>query len=172
MTNFTRIGIDLAKNTFSICAVDSNDKIVLERSLKRKDLLNFFVNITPCMVAMEAGSGAHHWARELTTLGHDARIMDPRFVIPYRTGGRGKKNDRNDARAICEAAGRPHTSMSRSEPTATAWQSSSESALQAAEPPSRRPYTKNKRTWGGDGQAPWRWPVRRRVVRVGRCRSA
>jgi len=87
MTNFTRIGIgiDLAKNTFSICAVDLNDKIVLERSLKRKDLLKFFVNIASCLVAMEAGSGAHHWARELTKLGHDARIMDPRFVIPYRT---------------------------------------------------------------------------------------
>lgn len=105
--NITRIGIDLAKNSFSICAVDANDKIVLERDLKRKDLLEFFANTKPCSVAMEAGSGAHHWARELIKLGHDARIMDPKFVTPYRSGGRSRKNDRNDARAICEAAGRP-----------------------------------------------------------------
>ncbi len=109
MNNITRIGIDLAKNTFSICAVDANDKIVLERSLKRKELLPFLANIPACLIAMEAGSGAHNWSRELIKLGHDARIMDPKFVIPYRGGGNTRKNDRNDARAICEAAGRPHT---------------------------------------------------------------
>lgn len=64
MNNITRIGVDLAKNSFSIGAVDVNDKIVLERALKRKELLEFFANTTPCVVAMEAGSGAHHWARE------------------------------------------------------------------------------------------------------------
>jgi transposase len=106
--NITRIGIDLAKNSFSVCGVDVHEKIVLERTLKRKDLLNFFSNTMPCLVAMEAGSGAHHWARSLIKLGHDARIMDPKFVSPYRTGGKSNKNDRNDARAICEAAGRPH----------------------------------------------------------------
>lgn len=109
MNNITRIGIDLAKNTFSVCGVDSHDKIVLERTLKRKDLLIFLANIPPCVIAMEAGSGAHYWSRELNKLGHDACIMDPKFVIPYRSGGTSHKNDRNDARAICEAAGRPHT---------------------------------------------------------------
>ena len=103
-----RIGIDLAKNSFALCGVDKHDKVVLDKSLKRCDLLTFFSNIPPCIVAMEAGSGAHHWARELTKLGHHARIMDPAFVVPYRTGGNSTKNDRNDARAICEAAGRPH----------------------------------------------------------------
>jgi transposase len=106
--NIKRVGIDLAKNSFSICAVDEDDKIVLEKTLKRKELLPFFVNLPPCVVAMEAGSGAHHWCRALITQGHDARIMDPKFVAPYRSGGRASKNDRNDARAICEAAGRPH----------------------------------------------------------------
>ena len=107
MNTITRIGIDLAKNTFSICGVDTHGKIVLERTLKRKELLDCLANIPPCRVAMEAGSGAHYWSRELIKLGHDARIMDPKFVTPYRTGGKSCKNDRNDARAICEAAGRP-----------------------------------------------------------------
>lgn len=102
-----RIGIDLSKNVFAVCGVDDHEKIVLERSLKRKELLNFFANLPPCIVAMEAGSGAHHWARELIKLGHDARIMDPSRVTPYRIRGASAKNDRNDARAICEAAGRP-----------------------------------------------------------------
>jgi len=105
--NIKRIGIDLAKNSFSICAVDTDDKIVLERTLKRKDLLAFLSNVKPCVMAMESGSGAHHWSRELIKMGHDARIIDPKFVIPYRIGGKSRKNDRNDARAICEAAGRP-----------------------------------------------------------------
>lgn len=108
MNTITRIGIDLAKNTFSICGVDSHGKIVLERTLKRKELLDSLANIPSCMIAMEAGSGAHYWSRALIKLGHDARIMDPKFVTPYRTGGKTSKNDRNDARAICEAAGRPH----------------------------------------------------------------
>ena len=58
--NIKRIGIDLAKNSFSICAVDTDDKIVLERTLKRKDLLAFLSNVKPCVMAMESGSGAHH----------------------------------------------------------------------------------------------------------------
>ena len=56
---------------------------------------------------MEAGSGAHYWARQLIALGHDARIIDPGLVAPYRQQGRTGKNDDNDAAAICEAAGRP-----------------------------------------------------------------
>jgi len=103
-----RIGIDLAKNSFALCGVDEHEKIVLEKTVKRPALLDIFVNLPPCLVAMEAGSGAHHWARALIKLGHDARIMDPAFVAPYRTGGRSAKNDRNDARAVCEAAGRPN----------------------------------------------------------------
>ena len=102
-----RIGIDLAKNSFSLCGVDEHEQVILEKTVKRRELLEVFTNLSPCVVAMEAGSGAHHWARELIKMGHDARIMDPAFVAPYRTGGRSSKNDRNDARAICEAADRP-----------------------------------------------------------------
>ena len=102
-----RFGIDLAKNSFAICGVDSHEKIVLRKTLKRERLLEFFANVPHATVAMEAGSGAHHWARELIALGHDARIIDPRLVAPYRHQGHSGKNDLNDAVAICEAAGRP-----------------------------------------------------------------
>lgn len=107
MSTIIRFGLDLAKNSFVICGVDTLGKIVLRKTLKRGKLLGFFANVPSAMVAMEAGSGAHHWARELIALGHDARIIDPRLVAPYRHSGRAGKNDFNDAVAICEAAGRP-----------------------------------------------------------------
>jgi transposase len=60
--------------------------------------------VPPCLVGMEACSGAHEMARRLQAMGHDARIMAPKFVVPYR---KNQKNDGNDAEAICEAVGRP-----------------------------------------------------------------
>ena len=102
-----RFGVDLAKNSFSVCGVDEREQLVLQRTFKRTELLKFFAQRPSAVVAMESGSGAHHWSRELTGLGHDARIIDPRFVAPYRHQGRSGKNDANDAVAICETAGRP-----------------------------------------------------------------
>ena len=60
-----------------------------------------------CIVAMEASSSAHHWARKLIALGLDARIISAQLVEPYRMEGASGKNDANDAAAICEAASRP-----------------------------------------------------------------
>lgn len=107
MNSVIRVGIDLAKNTFSLCGVDRHGHILLEKTIRRAELLLFFSSLPPCIIAMKAGSGADHWARALGDMGHDARIIDPGFVAPYRQGGRRVKNDRNDARAICEAASRP-----------------------------------------------------------------
>ena len=106
-----RFGIDLAKSSFAVCGVDKHEHIVLRKTLNRKQLLEFFANQPPALVAMEAGSGAHHRARELQSLGHDARIIDPRLVSPYRQQGRTGKNDANDAAAVCEAAARPSMSF-------------------------------------------------------------
>jgi transposase len=52
---------------------------------------------------MEACGGAHHWAREVTRLGHTAWLISPQFVKAFV---KSNKNDRNDAEAICEAAAR------------------------------------------------------------------
>lgn len=103
--NVTTVGIDLAKNLFSVHGVAADGKVMLRRTVGRADLLALFAQLPPCRVGMEACSGANHVARELRKLGHDARIMAARFVAPYRKGG---KNDGNDAEAICEAVGRPN----------------------------------------------------------------
>ena len=107
MNSIMRVGLDLAKSVFVVYGVDEHEHCQLRKTLRRGELLPFFASLPPCLVGMESGSGAHYWARELQALGHDARIMDPRLVVPYRSEGRTGKNDANDAAAICEAVGRP-----------------------------------------------------------------
>jgi transposase len=60
--------------------------------------------LPPCLVGLEACGSAHHWARELIKLGHDARMMPAAYVKPYV---RRHKNDAADAAVICEAVRRP-----------------------------------------------------------------
>ena len=102
------IGVDLAKNVFAVHGVDEAGRMQLARTVRREQLLAVLAAVPPCMVAMEACSGAHHWARRLTELGHTPRIIAPKFVTPYRMSGKQGKNDAQDAAAICEAAGRPN----------------------------------------------------------------
>lgn len=102
-----RFGLDLAKRSFAVCGVDEQERIVVRKTLRRDELLCFFAQQSPAVVAMESGSGAHHWARCLRQMGHEPRIIDPKFVAPYRRQGAAGKNDANDAEAICETAGRP-----------------------------------------------------------------
>jgi transposase len=66
--NLTTIGIDLAKNTFSLHGTDVQGKTVLKKTVSRGKLLEFFANLPPCTVGMEACTGAHHWARGLLAL--------------------------------------------------------------------------------------------------------
>ena len=99
-------GIDLAKNHFRIHSVDQNGNVILHKSVTRSNLLSTIANMPLTRIGIEAYGGAHYWARTLNKLGHDARIMAVKYVVPYRTMG---KNDLNDAVAICEAVQRPST---------------------------------------------------------------
>lgn len=102
------VGIDLAKNVFAVHGVDGAGKPVLVRpSVARDKLLKLIAALPPCLIGMEACSGAHHWAREFEKLGHTVRLMAPKFVAPYRLSGKRGKNDAADAAAICEAVSRP-----------------------------------------------------------------
>ncbi|MEX1167323.1 MAG: IS110 family transposase, partial [Hydrogenophaga sp.] len=109
MTAIVTIGIDLAKNVFAVHGVDATGKPALVRpSVPRAKLLELIATLPPCLVGMEACSGAHHWAREFQKFGHTVRLMAPKFVIPYRLSGKRGKNDAADAAAICEAVTRPN----------------------------------------------------------------
>ena len=104
MTQYKRIGVDTSKSVFTLHGIDHADQPVLRRNLRRAQLLAFFGKLPPTEIAMEACGAAYHWARELTALGHEVRLIPPQYVKPYVKRG---KNDRNDAEAICEAGGRP-----------------------------------------------------------------
>ncbi len=109
MSAIVTIGIDLAKNVFAVHGVDATGKPVLLRpSVPRAKLLELIAALPPCLIGMEACSGAHHWAREFQRFGHTVRLMAPKFVIPYRFSGKRGKNDAADAAAICEAVIRPN----------------------------------------------------------------
>jgi transposase len=104
MTEYKRIAIDTSKSVFTLHGIDEQDRVVLQRNLRRAQFLNFFRNLPPTEIVLEACGGAHHWARELAALGHTVRLLPPQYVKPFVKRG---KNDRNDAAAICEAGARP-----------------------------------------------------------------
>ena len=83
----TTIGVDLAKNSFQLHGVDHTGRTVLRKKLSRSRFLEFFADLPACTIGMEACGGAHHWARELTRLGHTVRLMPPQYVKP-RSGAR------------------------------------------------------------------------------------
>jgi transposase len=100
----TTIGLDLAKRVFQVHGVDAAGTVVLKRQMRRAELLRFFGKLPRCLIGLEACATAHYWARELTALGHEVRLIPPHYVKPYV---RRNKSDRADAAAICEAVGRP-----------------------------------------------------------------
>ena len=85
--------------------MDDRGKVAFRKALKRAQVLTFFANLAPCLIGMKACGSAHHWARQLTALGHTVKLMAPQFVKPYV---KSHKNDAADAEAICEAVMRPH----------------------------------------------------------------
>ena len=100
----TTIGLDLAKSVFQVHGVDAAGKPILVRQLRRGQVIAFFEKLPPCLIGMEACATAHHWARELTKLGHTVRLMPASYVKAYV---KRSKNDAADAAAICEAVTRP-----------------------------------------------------------------
>lgn len=104
MGEVTTIGLDLAKSIFQAHGADAAGEVVFRKKLRRDQVLGFFASQPRCLVAMEACSGAHHWARELGALGHEVRLIPPSYVKPFV---KRQKNDMADAEAISEAALRP-----------------------------------------------------------------
>jgi transposase len=103
--SITMIGLDTAKSVFQVHGVDASGKAHLKRKLQRSELIPFFERQEACTVVLEACGAAHHWARMLSGLGHEVKLIAPEAVKPFVK--RGKKNDAADAAALCAAASRP-----------------------------------------------------------------
>jgi len=98
------LGIDIAKNVFHLIGLNERGAITLRQRLSRRQLEARLTTMSPCLVGMEACVGAHHLGRQLRALGHEVRLMPPKYVRPY---SKGQKNDYRDAEAIAEAVQRP-----------------------------------------------------------------
>ena len=100
----TTIGLDIAKNVFQVHGIDAEEKVVVRKQLRRGQIIRFFEELAPCLVGLEACATSHYWAREITKLGHEVRLMPAKDVKAYV---KRNKNDAADAEAICEAVRRP-----------------------------------------------------------------
>ena len=104
MGDVSTIGLDIAKAVFQVHGVDGAGAVVIRKRISRSKMLEFFADLPPCLVGIEACPSAHHWGRELQALGHTVKLMPPSYVKAYL---KRSKNDANDAAAICEAVTRP-----------------------------------------------------------------
>ena len=77
------VGIDIGKNSFHIVGHDERGAIVLRQKWSRGQVEARFANMPPCLIGMEACVGAHHLSRKLNSLGHDARLMPAKYVLPH-----------------------------------------------------------------------------------------
>jgi transposase len=96
--------MDIAKHIFQVHGEDAAGEVVLQKRLRRGQVLEFFAGLAPALVGIEACGSSHYWARELVALGHEVRLMPAAYVKPFVQRN---KTDARDAAAICVALGRP-----------------------------------------------------------------
>ncbi|AJP60114.2 transposase (plasmid) [Pandoraea vervacti] len=97
-------GVDIAKSVFQVHYVDQETGEIVNKPIKRAKFLEHFANRAPCLIGMEACGGAHHWARQLTKLGHEVKLMPGEFVKAFNIRN---KSDAADAKAIWLAVQQP-----------------------------------------------------------------
>ena len=100
MGEVSTIGLDIAKSVFQVHGVDGAGSVMIRKRISRAKVVEYFGELPPCLVGIEACPSAHYWGRELKELGHTVKLMPPSYVKAYL---KRSKNDANDAAAICEA---------------------------------------------------------------------
>ncbi len=80
----TTIGLDIAKHVFQVHGVDDRGRTVIQRRLRRADVRTYFAQIESCLIGIEACHSSHYWARTLTALGHEVRLIPPQYVRAIR----------------------------------------------------------------------------------------
>lgn len=99
-----RIGMDTSKRVFQVHGVDASERACLRKKLSRDAMMALFKAMPPVVIGIEACGSSHHWARTLSAMGHEVRLIAPQLAKPYVKRG---KSDAADAEALCEAMSRP-----------------------------------------------------------------
>ena len=94
------VGMDIAKSVFQLYTVDMLTGELQDKRLSREKVLAFFSNRQPCVVAMEACGGAHHWGRKLQQMGHQVRLVHAKAVRPFVAGNEVDPKVRTDLMAV------------------------------------------------------------------------
>lgn len=105
MSDVAVLGIDLAKNVFQLHGVNRAGRCILKRRVMRDQLIGVVASLPPCLIGIEACTGAFYWQRQFEAYGHTVKVIAPQYVRPF---ARGQKNDGNDADAICTAVQQPN----------------------------------------------------------------
>ena len=95
------VGVDLAKSVFQIAVADHAWRVVEQHRLTRTQFERWFVNRAVGLVVLEACGSAHHWARWLSGLGIEVRLLPAAYIRAYV---KRNKTDAADACALLEAA--------------------------------------------------------------------
>lgn len=104
MQEITTVGLDTAKSMFHVVGLNRHNKVVVQKRLRRHQLLAWFAQLPPTVVGIETCAASHHWGRQLMALGHTVKLVPTRDVQALV---RGQKNDYHDGLAIAEAVSRP-----------------------------------------------------------------
>jgi len=102
----TAIGIDLAKSTFQVLAVNRAERPVFSKKVRRDKLMELISGLAPCTIFMEACGSAHYWGRRFEEQGHRVRLIAGQHVKSFVVGN---KDDSKDAQAIVTCGLRPQT---------------------------------------------------------------
>lgn len=106
MKEIITIGLDLAKQVFQVHGADAEGSPMFNRKLRRSEVLRFFEKLPACLVGMEACGSAHYWAREITALGHEVRLIATMNLsrTPWRVDLTGCASTISASCALCSAS--------------------------------------------------------------------
>lgn len=110
MNNVTSLAVDLAKNVFQLHGTDVSGKLVIKKKISREKLSEFVANLHPCNIFMEGCGSANYWGKRFESMGHNVKLINPKYVKPYV---KRNKNDINDAAGIAAAARDPDMRFSK-----------------------------------------------------------
>lgn len=87
MDKIIRIGMDTSKHVFQLYGVNAGEKPVLRKKMRREEMVDFSMIFPLTSVTIEAYGDSHHWARLMTSFGHDVKMIASQLAKPLQRRG-------------------------------------------------------------------------------------